>query len=127
MLAGKAGSSCLPLRERLSDVPVQIAIYPGVKRRDTERTHIYSFPHGNDPEIPACPSAFFPGTAGVGACCFLTRPVAQQDCLTIPTCTPSHSLSGDSKGQISASRLIFTIRCGFLLALCYSPAGMETP
>lgn len=59
MLAGEAGSSCLPLRERLGDVPVQTAIYPGVKRRDRERTHIYSFPRGNDPETPTCLSAFF--------------------------------------------------------------------
>lgn len=30
--AKKAGSSCLPFRERLGDLPVSTAIHPGVKR-----------------------------------------------------------------------------------------------
>ena len=58
VLARKGGSCCLPSWERLGDVPVQTAISPGVKRSHWERTHIYSFPHGNDPEIPACLSTF---------------------------------------------------------------------
>lgn len=122
VLAGKAGSSCLPLRERLGHVPMQTAIYPGVKRRDGERTHIYSFPHGNDPEIPACPSAFFQALLEWGPVVYWPGlGLRKTSSLTIPTCTPSHPLSSDSPGPIPASKVNLTIRCSLLLAVCILP------